>query len=91
MIHTAMRPEDQEKTQCELAIPIVSVVVLLVIYMEAGLVGMSMLADIFENEIAPQIEEAVTFLDEAMGDEDIAALLAALQEVEPSSSAASSG
>ena len=86
-----MRPEDQEKTQCELAIPIVSVVVLLVIYMEAGLVGMSMLADIFENEIAPQIEEAVTFLDEAMGDEDIAALLAALQEVEPSSSAASSG
>lgn len=72
-----------EKTTVELAIPIVSIVVLLVIYLEAGLVAMSLLADIVKTQVMPQVDEMITMIEENEGgEEDLSELFAVLLDDE---------
>lgn len=70
-----------KKTTLEIAIPVVSVVVLLVIYMEAGLVAMGMLAQIFKEQVAPEISQMLVAMEEEdeEDEETLAELLAVLQ------------
>ena len=71
-----------ENTTIELAIPIVSVIALIIIYLEAGLMAMGVLASIVKEEVVPQIAEMMSSIestgDEALGDasgDDIDAIL----------------
>ena len=85
-------------TEYELAIPVVFVVILMVIYLEAGLVGLGMLASIVEEKLGPEIEEMMMLLEAyepegekegggEFSDADLAMLLAVLQGEEPPSGA----
>lgn len=70
-----------KNTTIELAIPLVSIVALLFIYLEAGLIAMGMLAGIVKEEVMPQIVELMELFKETddatddMTDEDVDALL----------------
>ena len=70
-------------TTVELAIPLVSLVLLLVAYLEAGLMGAEMLAFMLNTEIMPQVGELLASPEaqgDSVSDEEIAALLEQLLE-----------
>ena len=72
-------------TTIELAIPIVSIVALLFIYLEAGLVAMGTLAAIVKDEVMPQISEMLASIEatgsEATGDMSDEEIIALLEEL----------
>jgi hypothetical protein len=70
-------------TTFELAIPLVSLALLLVAYLEAGLMGAEMLAFMLNTEIMPQVGELLASPEaqgDSVSDEEIAALLEQLLE-----------